>query len=144
MKCLSSMADGCIMNRIITERRFINMSTISSKQGKRHGFVDPISTLVLVCLILAFLVLEPLSSNTYSSISDAPKALSNGTAGLAANKNASFASDQRYWNTNCSHGWSSNSSCEDIVLRAQSCTISLDSAYCSEYDTYLHQFIFHK
>jgi len=116
------------------------MSTISSKQVKRHGFVDPISTLVLVCLILAFLVLEPLSSNTYSSISGAPRALSSGAAGLAANKNASFTSDQPYWNTNCSHGWSSDSSCEDIVLRAQSCTISLDSAYCSEYDTYLQQF----
>ncbi len=116
------------------------MSTISSKQVKRHSLVNPIPILFLLVLVLALLVFAPFTGNTYDSISSALGAPGNASSGLSANAEASFALDQQYWNTNCSHGWSSDSTCDGIVLRAQSCSISVNSAYCSEYNNYLQQF----
>jgi hypothetical protein len=116
------------------------MSTISSKQGKRQGFVDPNFILGFLVLIIALLVFTPLTGNIYNPLSTVLGAVDSTHASVSTSVNYSFSADQRYWGTNCSHGWSSNSACDDIVSRAQSCSISVDSAYCSEYDTYLKQF----
>jgi hypothetical protein len=116
------------------------MATISSKQEKRHALVDPIYVLVLLVLLLALLLLGPLSRKTSSTINSALGALGGVPAGMSASNDGTFASDQQYWDANCSHGWSSDSTCENIVLRSQSCVANVDSAYCSAYDTYLQQF----
>jgi len=116
------------------------MSTISSKQEKSHGLVDPIYVLVFLVLILALLVLGPLTGNINNSFSGALGTLGKSPAGVSARAEVSFTSDQRYWDANCSHGWSSDSSCDNIVLRSQSCVAEVASAYCSAYADYLQQF----
>jgi len=126
------------MDRIIIEKENFNMSTISSKQVNRQGLIDPIS--VFLVLILVLLVLGPLAGNVYNSISRALGTMGNPVSDASVRSDVSFASDQQYWNASCSHGWSSDSTCEAIVLRSQSCVVNLTSAYCSKYDAYLQQF----
>jgi hypothetical protein len=116
------------------------MSTISSKQEKSHGLVEPVYILAFLVLILALLLMGPLTSSTYSSVSSALGTLGGAPAKVSAVGNVSFTADQQYWDANCSHGWTSNSSCDDIVLRSQSCVADVASAYCSAYDDYLQQF----
>ena len=116
------------------------MSTISSKQVKRQGSVDPNFILGFLVLILALLVFTPFTGNMYNSLNTALGTVDNTHTGISTNVNYSFSADQQYWVTNCSHGWSSNSTCDDIVARSQSCSISVDSAYCSEYESYLKRF----
>ena len=116
------------------------MSTISSKQRRRHSAIDPLFVLVFLVMVLTLLVFAPLIDKTYDSFSNAPGSFSNVSSGLSLTKEASFAADLQYWNANCSHGWTSDSGCDAIASRAQSCMISIDSVYCSEYDSYLQQF----
>lgn len=116
------------------------MSTISSKQEKRHGLVDPVYVLAFLVLILALLLLGPLASNAHNFVNSVVGSLGRAPAGVSASANVSFATDQQYWDANCSHGWSSNSSCDDIILRSQSCVANVASAYCSAYKNYLQQF----
>jgi len=117
------------------------MSTISSKQAKKQGLVDPVYVLVFLVLFLALLLHGPITDTAYSSISSSLGTLDVAApAGEVASSVVTFNSDQQYWDSNCSHGWSSDSTCEDIVLRSQSCVVSVASGYCSEYDTYLQQF----
>ena len=47
------------------------MSTISSKQGKRRGSVDPNFILGFLVLILALLVFTPFTGNLYNSLGTA-------------------------------------------------------------------------
>ena len=115
------------------------MSTISSKQEKRHGLVDPVYVLVFLVLILALLLVGPFAGNASNSISGAFGALS-GSPSVSTSAVVSFTADQQYWDANCTGGWSSESACETIVNRIQSCSISTESAYCSAYDAYLQQF----
>ena len=115
------------------------MSTISSRQVNRQGLIDPIS--VFLILILVLLVLGPLAGNLYNSISRALGTIGNPVSDASIRSDVSFASDQQYWNASCSHGWSSDSTCEAIVLRSQACVVSVASTYCSEYDAYLQQFL---
>lgn len=116
------------------------MSTISSKQEKRHGLVDPVYALVFLVLILALLLVGPFAGIASNSISGALGALSGAPVGLSDNSQVSFMADQQYWDANCTRGWSSDSTCETIVQRVQSCSISKASAYCSAYDLYLEPF----
>jgi hypothetical protein len=115
------------------------MSTISSKQEKRHRLVDPVYVLAFLVLILALLLLGPLMSNTHNSFNGVLGTLGRAPA-VSASANVSFATDQQYWDANCSHGWSSNSSCDAIVVRSRSCVADVPSAYCSAYKNYLQQF----
>jgi len=112
------------------------MSTLSSKPTKAYKPVDFISAFVFLALILTLLVI-PFTGNLYNSLNIA---LGITHSSISTNANYSFSVDQYYWSANCSHGWSSNSTCDDIVARSQSCSISADSAYCSEYNNYLEQF----
>ena len=115
------------------------MSTISSKQQKRQSLLEPIAVLAILVLVLVLLALQPQAGNG-SNIMSGTLGTSGRAAGAAINSTLSFTADQRYWDANCGHGWSSDASCEAIVLRAQSCTISAASPYCSEYEAYLQQF----
>ena len=116
------------------------MSTITSKQGKRQGSVDPNFILGFLVLIIALLVFTPFTGSISNSLSTVLGTVDNTHTGVSTNVNYSFSADQQYWSVNCSHGWSLNSTCDDIVARSQSCSISVDSAYCSEYESYLKQF----
>ena len=115
------------------------MSTISSKQEKRHGLVDPVYVLAFLVIILALLLLGPLTSNAHNSFNGVLGHLGRAPA-VPASATVSFATDQQYWDANCSHGWSSNSSCDAIVVRSRSCVANVASAYCSAYKNYLEQY----
>ena len=115
------------------------MSTLSSKPTKTFRTVDFISAFVFLALILTLLVI-PFTGNIYTAVSTALDAGNRANASIAANVNYSFSADQRYWAANCSHGWSSNSTCDNIVTRSRACSISAESAYCSEYENYLKGF----
>ena len=116
------------------------MSTISTKQEKRSALVDPIYVLAALALILTLLLAWSLSGNAEDAINDAIATLSGGSARVSSAAEVSFAADQGYWAANCTSGWSSDSTCDAIVQRVQSCSISTTSAYCSEYDRYLQPF----
>ena len=114
------------------------MSTFSSKSVKRYSPVDSMSVVILLVLILTLLI-APFTANIFHSLGTAVGNLRSAPAGLSAKSDAVFVVDLQYWNANCSHGWSSDSTCDAIVARSQSCTISVDSAYCSAYQSYLQQ-----
>jgi hypothetical protein len=114
------------------------MSIITSSQQKRQSFVDPIFILFFSVLVV-LLVFAVFAANRNYIIENVLQTYDSGSAGLSLNGEVSFASDQRYWSTYCDSGWSSDSGCDAIVARAQSCTTSVDSAYCSAYESYLQQ-----
>jgi hypothetical protein len=116
------------------------MSIISSKQTKKQAVVEPVFVLLFLVLILALLVFAPEAGNIYDSISSALGSLGNTSTNLSGISEASFTSDLKYWDRYCNHGWSSDAVCEAIVSRTQSCSISVDSAYCSQYENYLKQY----
>jgi len=118
------------------------MATISSKQ-KRLIVVNPIAVLASLSLIAALLVLWPFTGSLNDLRVSEPGA-SGGESVLAGSTVVSFAADEQYWNANCSHGWSGNSSCDDIVARVNSCVVDLNSQYCTQYDAYMEQFILRK
>ena len=108
-----------------------------SKQETSLGSIDPIYALLLAMLIVGLVVFSPLNATTAHSLASSNSVnLSSGTA-------VSFTTDQQYWEANCSHGWDADSACDNIVLRVQACYTSfgeIDSAYCSEYQSYLQRF----
>ncbi len=114
------------------------MSIITSNQPKRQSIVDPIF-LLFISVLVVLLVFAMAAANR-NLIGNLLQTHDNAPAGLTLNSQVSFASDQRYWSENCDNGWSSNSVCDAIVARAQSCTASVDSAYCSAYESYLQEF----
>ena len=116
------------------------MATISSNQEIKQALVNPVYVLAFLVLLLALLLLGPLSGNRSSSISGVVGVLGGEPPGVSAGSDVTFTSDLQYWDANCSRGWSSDVTCENIVLRSQSCVVNVASAYCSEYDLYLQQF----
>ena len=116
------------------------MSTITSKHGKRQAIVDPTFLLAFLVLILALLAFTPFTANLYNSVGNAVGSFETWSASLSASPVVSFNSDLQYWEQNCSHGWSSATTCDAIVARSQSCSVSVASAYCSAYESYLEQF----
>jgi hypothetical protein len=113
------------------------MSIITSNQPKRQSIVDPIFILFISVLVV-FLVFAFSAANR-NLIGNALQTYDTAPAGLSLNTEVSFASDLRYWSENCDSGWSSDSACDAIFARAQSCTVSVNSAYCSDYKSYLQQ-----
>src|ERR1051325_9839098 len=109
-------------------RRFY-MSALSSKPTKTYRPIDLISVFVFLALILTVLAI-PFTGNLYHSLNTALGNGNNTHPGISTTASYSFSDDQQYWSTNCSHGWSSDSTCDDIVARSQSCSIGTDSAYC--------------
>ena len=115
------------------------MATFSSKQEKRQGLVDPMLVLVSIALISMLVAFGPLNGNMYSSIGSALVTQSRAADNLSLNVGTSFTSDLQYWDAKCSHGWTSDATCDALVSRTQACALGVGSAYCSEYDAYLQQ-----
>jgi hypothetical protein len=110
------------------------MSTITSKPTKKYSLIDLMSIFVFFILLFTLFII-PFTGNLYNSLTT----VNSTHANVSTNANYFFSADERYWTANCSHGWSSNSTCDDIVLRSQACSISAESAYCSDYNKYLKQ-----
>ena len=111
------------------------MATFSSKKPeKRPGLV--LASIALIGVLVTF---GPLNGSMYGSIRNALFMQGGAAGNVSINDAASFVSDLKYWDANCSRGWKSDSTCELLVLKAQSCSIGIGSAYCSEYDTYLQE-----
>jgi hypothetical protein len=111
------------------------MSIVTSKPQKRH-VVDPIFILFFSALVV--LTIFALSTgNIDYLVESAVESLSGPSVRVSVDKAPSFASDQKYWEANCTRGWSSDSLCNTIAARTQSCELSADSAYCSAYKNYL-------
>lgn len=115
------------------------MSIITSNQTKRQAIVDPIFILFF-SVLLVLLVFAVSTANRYYFTGDIMQTYENAPAGLSLNSEVSFSTDQMYWSEYCDSGWSSDSLCDAIVARVQSCTASVDSAYCSAYKSYLEEF----
>ena len=113
------------------------MSIITSNQPKRQTVVDPI--FVLFISVLVVLLVFAFTAANRNLIGNLLQTSVNAPAGLSIDSEVSFASDQRYWSEYCDSGWSSDSACDAIVARSQSCTASVDSAYCSAYESYLQE-----
>ena len=114
------------------------MATFPSKQKKRQDLVDPMLVFVSIALLSILIAFGPLNGN-YSSIPNV-LVMEGGAADHASSSvGVSFASDLQYWDANCSRGWTSDSTCDVLVSRTQSCVIGTGSAYCSEYAAYLQQ-----
>ena len=119
-------------------KEILVMSIITSNQPKRESIVDPIFFLFISVLVV--LLVFAVAAANRNLIGNLLQTSDNAPAGLSLNAEVSFAADQRYWSENCDSGWSSDSACDAIVARAQSCTASVDSAYCSAYENYLQEF----
>lgn len=113
------------------------MSIITSNEPKRQSIVDPI--FILFISVLVVLLVFAVSAANRNLIGSMLQTYDNIPVGLSLNSDVSFASDQRYWAEYCDSGWSSNAVCDAIVARAQACTTSVDSAYCSAYEKYLQE-----
>lgn len=110
----------------------------SKKQKKGKGFSNSISVLLSVTLLGTFAVFGPFNVSFFDSININRILPSFRIQNTASVRTApSFASDQNYWNKNCSHGWASDVTCEAIVSRVESCLVSMASTYCSAYETYM-------
>jgi len=116
------------------------MATFPSKQKKRQDWVDPMLVLVSVALLSAVIAFGPLNGNMYSSIPNALVMEGGAVDNASGSVGVSFASDLQYWDANCSHGWTSDATCDALVSRIQSCALGVRLAYCSEYDAYIQQF----
>jgi hypothetical protein len=112
------------------------MSIITSNRPKKQTLVDPIFVLFF-SVLLVLLVLAMAAANGSSFVERILQTNDSAPAGLTLNSEVSFASDQLYWSEHCDSGWSSDSACDAIVARAQACSASVNSAYCSAYESYL-------
>lgn len=114
----------------------------SKKQKKGQGFNNPISVLISVTLLGTFTVFGPFNVSFFNSINInriLPSFYTQNSVSVIPEP--SFTSDQGYWNENCSHGWASDTTCEAIVSRVQSCLVNKTSLYCSAYETYMKEFL---
>lgn len=115
------------------------MTILSSQHQKRDELIDPIFVLFLLTLGL-LMIFAVSAGDVHDPIGTLLGSFGNTTTHLSLDVQTSFAADLQYWDTYCSHGWSADSMCEAIASRSQSCWISIDSAYCSEYTKYLKQY----
>lgn len=113
------------------------MSIITSNQPKRQSVVDPIFILFLSVLVV--LLIFAFAAANRNLIGTVLQTHESAPAGLSLNSEVSFSADRQYWAEFCDSGWSSDSVCDAIFARAQACTVSVDSAYCSAYETYLQE-----
>ena len=120
------------------------MSSLSSKQDRTQGRADP---LLVLASIVAIFLLVLLGSRPGHIVDPSPRGQESSrfaNPGVAETPGVTFASDERYWDANCSRGWGSRPQCDQIASRAQWCGAGTRSVYCSEYTTYMEQFHPHK
>lgn len=116
------------------------MSTYSSRQQKSENLIDPILIFAYIVIVGILMVSGFNNNRQYGYLSRTWGTQNHAYIDISASTNVSFASDEGYWKANCSHGWAKNSTCDGIVLRAQSCSFTIASTYCSNYADYLQQF----
>ena len=115
------------------------MSILTSNQRKRQSSLDPIFMLIYsILLVLLVFAISAANGNYY--IEKVLQTYNSAPASLSLNGQVLFASDERYWSEHCVSGWSSDDTCDAIVARTQACSVSVDSAYCSTYESYLQEF----
>ena len=115
------------------------MSIITSKQAKQHQLVDVLFLCLALTLVLFLLIPSNWNMHNRGFFRIESGTLDSPRTGLTLHENVSFAADQRYWDANCRHGWSSDAGCEAIVLRTQFCTGNAPTGYCSQYQDYLRK-----
>jgi hypothetical protein len=115
------------------------MSLITSNQQKRQTSVDPI-LILFFSVLLVLLIFGISAANGSYIVEKLLQTNDSAPAGLTLNSQVSFTADQRYWSKHCDSGWSSDAACDAIVARTQVCSASVDSAYCSAYESYLQEF----
>lgn len=115
------------------------MNTIYSVHENTRDIRDAALVLVSIALVIALMAAGPQAGEGLSSLVGGFTAWGEQApdAALTVGRTAAFAADERYWDTNCAHGWSAASACSEIARKVQSCRISLQSAYCSAYDIYI-------
>ena len=116
------------------------MATFSSNQEKKQSISNQMAVLLAVALISTFLIFGPLNATLYNSINSVLASFDR-PDGVSVSTDASFAYDLNYWSDNCSHGWSSDATCDAIVSRVQSCEVGLASTYCTSNETYIQQYL---
>ena len=116
------------------------MSTLSSKQAQSQGLADPLLVLASIVAVSLLVLLGARAGTVYDSLVSGHESHRFGKAGATAQALVSFASDEQYWNANCSHGWAARPACDQIVSRAQWCGAGTGSAYCAEYKSHMQQF----
>jgi len=114
------------------------MATFSSKHEKKQGLSNQMTLLLAVALIGVFVILAPLNASLYNSINSALSRLDRSN-GVSVNT-VSFTADRNYWEKNCNHGWDSDTTCDAIVLRVQSCEVGPASPYCTSNKIYMQQY----
>jgi hypothetical protein len=114
------------------------MSAYASK--KRQSLIKPHCFLLYTAIAAILLSIGFVAGIPDTSFNDSSGSKSHASINASVNANPSFASDERYWRVNCSHGWTGNSNCDQIVLRTKSCAFSSASGYCSSYENYLRQY----
>jgi len=116
------------------------MPKFSLKQKKDRALGNPMSVLLSVTMIGAVLM-GPLNASLYNSMNGFLGTLGGvDDVNKSAGADISFASDEQYWDFYCRNGWTSDSTCDDIVSRVQSCVGSIASPYCLTYEDYLQEF----
>lgn len=113
------------------------MSIFTSNQQKRQSVVDPI--FILFFFVLVVLLIFAFSATNRNLVGNVLQTIEGAPAASSLSRNVSFSADQQYWAEYCDSGWSADSECDAIFARAQACTASVDSAYCSAYESYLQE-----
>lgn len=116
------------------------MSTDSSKRPRSQDLMETVWILACIVIIGILMVSGYNTDLRHDSLRWSLGSQNHAYSDSSVGADFSFASDQRYWSANCSHGWSADSTCNAIMLRAQSCEIASTSTYCSSYKDYLLQF----
>jgi hypothetical protein len=114
------------------------VSIITPDPPQKQTLVDPIVVLFF-SVLLVLLVLAISIANGSDFVERILQTNDSTPAGITLHSEVSFASDQLYWREHCDSGWSSDSACDAIVARTQGCSVSVVSAYCSAYESYLHE-----
>ena len=116
------------------------MTTIPSKRYRNQSSTDPIAALTYA-LAIGILLIYGANPGVFQPSVGRTLGIQNSVHSVSLGSKISFAADARYWDANCSRGWTSDSACDVIAGRAQSCEISGASTYCSEYKTYMQRFL---
>jgi hypothetical protein len=115
------------------------MTTFPSKEAKKQS-LDLILVLALIALTSVAMAFGFLNTN-YGFVGMPPSTQGGTISSVSLNIGNSVSADQQYWSAKCSHGWTSDSTCDALASLTQSCVVGIGvpSAYCSEYDSYVQQ-----
>src|SRR5262245_760725 len=113
------------------------MTTYYARKKRNQAVVDQVFLLTYIVLVLVLTVSQSPNDDVYNN------SVHSYSGDLSQNEAVSFTADQQYWKAHCSYGWKADSGCNNIASRVQVCHTSfveIDSAYCTEYRTYVGRF----